>query len=239
MRSRPWSAVDTEAADALRVVLLESVLKSVDRSLLARETALHRQNLLLAELDYRVRNALGNIEALVVKAAVTAVSVKSFSTTLRHRIQAMTQTHTLLAEGKWVGTSLRTLLTGDGAPSTLEHRQRMTLSGDDLFISPLEALALSVVLHELVTNALNHGALSTPQGAVSIHWGVDESSEQIVLRWEESGGAALQAAVDPSTGINLISRTIEDELHGTVKFDFAPAGLRCELRLPLGDKSLR
>lgn len=239
MHSKAWSAVDLEAADALRVVLLESVLKAVDRSLREREKSLRRQNLLLAELDHRVRNALGTIEALVVKAGATEGSVHSFSTTLRHRILAMTQTHTLLAEGKWVGTSLRNLLNADLAPLTSEQWQRIAISGEDLFLSPLEALALSMVLHEMMTNTLKHGALTVAQGAVSIHWGIDANSERIVLRWEETGGPELAGAKLPLIGMNLIARTIEDELHGTAEFDFAPAGLRCEIRLPTGDPALR
>ncbi len=239
LHSRAWSQIDRESADALRVVLLENVLMAADRALHTRETALRRQNLLLAELDHRVRNALGKVEALVVKSAATAVSVQSFATTLRHRIQAMTQTHTLLAEGKWIGTSLRNLLEFDLMPSTSEQRQRIAISGDDLFISPFEALALGTVLHEMLTNTLKHGALTTALGAVSIHCGIDESSERIVIRWEESGGPELRAKIEPSTGIGLITRTLEDELHGSVAFDFARSGLRCEMRLPVGDASLR
>ncbi len=123
MHSVPWSEVNLEAADALRVNLLENALQTADRASRDRET-----------------------------------------TALRHRIQAMAQTHILLAEGKWVGTSLRRLIEEDVAPAGLAQRGRMMLSGEDLFLSPLEALALSMVLHELLTNALRHGALCTEQG---------------------------------------------------------------------------
>jgi len=182
---------------------------------------------------------LGKIEAVVTKAAETAVSVQSFATTLRHRIQAMSQTHILLAEGKWVGTSLRKLIEEDVAPATLAQRDRLSLRGDDLFLSPLEALALSTVLHELLSNALEHGALSTEHGRVSIEWNLDAPADALNIRWRETGGPTLTPPVVPGTGIDLVVRTIKDDLRGNVEFVFALDGLCCDVRLPVGDSSLR
>jgi light-regulated signal transduction histidine kinase (bacteriophytochrome) len=239
MHSVPWSEVEVEAADALRINLLENVLEAADRALRHRETAYQRQKLLLSELDYRVRNALGNIEAMVTKAGTTSITMQSFATALRHRIQAMTQTHVLLAEGKWVGTSLRKLIEEDVAPATLAQRDRISLRGEDLFLSPLEALALSMVLHELLINALKHGALSTEPGRVLIEWDTDVAGDALRIRWQETGGPLLTAPAAPGTGIDLIIRTINADLRGNVEFAFALDGLCCELCLPLGDTSLR
>jgi light-regulated signal transduction histidine kinase (bacteriophytochrome) len=237
--SAPWSEVELEAADELRIVLLENVLKAADRASRERETAYRRQNLLLSELDHRVRNALGKIAAIVTNAGTTSVSMQSFATTLRHRILAMTQTHALLAEGKWVGTSLRKLIDDDVAPATLALRDRISLSGDDFFLSPLEALALSMALHELLTNALKHGALSTERGRVSIEWNMDAVGGALGIRWKETGGPTLTPPVVPGTGIDLVVRTIKDDLRGNVEFVFALDGLCCDVRLPVGDSSLR
>jgi two-component sensor histidine kinase len=167
------------------------------------------------------------------------MSMQAFATALHHRIQAMTQTHILLAEGKWVGTSLRKLLEEEVAPATLGQRDRIALSGDDLFLSPLEALALSMVLHELLSNGLKHGALSTDDGRVAIEWDMDVARDSIAIRWKETGGPVSTLPVTPGTGIDLIERTIKDDLRGNVDFAFAPDGLCCEMRLPLGDSSLR
>ena len=239
MHSVPWTEVELEAADALRIDLLENALKAADRALRDREKAYQRQSLLLSELDHRVRSALGKVEAMVTKASTTSMSMQSFALTLHHRIQAMTQTHILLAGGKWVGTSLRKLLEEDVAPTTLGQRDRISLSGDDLFLSPLEALALSMVLHELLTNALKHGALSSDQGRVSIEWDMDAARDAIFIRWKEAGGPMLTVPVTPGTGIDLIVRTIKDDLRGNVDFVFSRDGLCCEVRLPVGDPSLR
>jgi two-component sensor histidine kinase len=125
------------------------------------------------------------------------------------------------------------------APATLGQRNRISLVGDDLFLAPLEALALSMVLHELLTNALNCGALSTGHGRVSIEWDMDVPRAALNIRWRETGGPLLAGTVQPGAGIDLIIRTIEADLRGNVKFAFAVDGLSCELRLPLGDLSLR
>jgi two-component sensor histidine kinase len=151
----------------------------------------------------------------------------------------MTQTHALLAEGKWVGTSLRKLIDDDVAPATLAQRDRISLSGDDFFLSPLEALALSMALHELLTNALKHGALSTERGRVSIEWNMDAVGGALGIRWKETGGPTLTPPVVPGTGIDLVVRTIKDDLRGNVEFVFALDGLCCDVRLPVGDSSLR
>jgi light-regulated signal transduction histidine kinase (bacteriophytochrome) len=236
--SVPWSEVDQEAGEALRVILLESVLKAADKTLEDRDRAIQRQTLLLAELDHRVRNALAKIESLVDKSSASETSVRSFATGLRHRIQAMTQTHNLLSEGKWVGTSLRTLIESDVAPAGQTHRDRMKLTGEDILLSPLEALALSMVLHELMTNAEKHGAFSTEHGKVAIDWQVDAAAAVICIDWRESGGRSGSINA-PGSGIDVIERTLEEELGGSAKLAFPIDGLYCELRLPLGDTSLR
>ncbi len=239
MHAAPWSEVELEAADALRTNLLENALQAADRTLRERETAYQRQSLLLAELDHRVRTALGKIEAMVTQAATTPVSLQTFATSLRHRIQAMTQTHILLAEGKWVGTSLRKLLEEDVAPAARERRDGVSLRGDDIFLSPLEALAMSMVFHELLSNAVKHGALATEQGRVLVEWHTDLAKDTLAIRWHETGHPVSTTTVALTTGIDLITRTIKEDLGGSVDFEFAADGLCCEMRLPVGDTSLR
>jgi light-regulated signal transduction histidine kinase (bacteriophytochrome) len=239
MRAVPWSEVDVEAAAALRINLLENALQAADQKLRDRETAYQRQSLLLSELDHRVRTALGKIDAIVSKAATTPVSMQAFATALRHRIQAMTQTHMLLAEGKWVGTSLRKMLEEDLAPAAAGKRAAVTLRGDDVLLSPLETLAMSMVFHELLTNALRHGALCAEQGRVGIEWSTDLPKDTLSIRWRESGGPVVRTPATPFTGLDLVVRTIKDDLHGTVDFEFAAHGFGCEVRLPVGNTSLR
>ena len=238
MRSVPWSEVDIEAAEALRVVLLEHVLKAMDDARRARESAFHRQNLLLAELDHRVRNALGKIDALISRARVGTNSVQGFATTLQQRIQAMLQTHILLSEGRWIGTSLRRLLEGDFASLASAQRERIELSGDDVFLSPLEALALSVVFYELISNALEHGALSVDRGKVAVTWRLDAASRLLSITWSETDGPLPPSPLVAGAGMEGVKHTIVEELHGSVDFETA-GGLRCRIELPAGDLALR
>lgn len=107
-----------------------------------------------------------------------------------------------------------------------------------MLLSPLEALALSVVLYELMTNAQKHGALSTQHGTLALEWRVDAPAAVICIDWRESGRPAGSINA-PGSGIELIERTLKEELGGSANLVFAADGLHCELRLPLRDTALR
>ncbi|WP_192926349.1 hypothetical protein [Microvirga tunisiensis] len=112
---------------------------------------------------------------------------------------------------------------------------RVRLKGPDLTLEPRVGLALSLVLHELTTNAAKYGALSTEQGLVTVRWSASESGLPDVLRidWMESGGPAVRPPANPSFGTRLIERSMTKDLQGMATLDFDPAGLRCILELPL------
>ena len=237
--SAPWSEVDIESAEALRVGLLETVLENMDQVRLEREKALQRQNLLLAELDQRVKNALAKIQALMRSEKAGAVSVSAFAATLDRHIEAMALTDNLLAEGRWIGASLRKIIAAETTPFSGDGAPRVVLHGADVFLTPLEALSLSLVLQELTTNALKHGALSTPAGVVSIEWDLTEPTRTLHIIWRESGGPSVKAPVVNGIGLDLIQLTIGQELHGSVAIVVEAEALRCDLRLPTGNLKTR
>ena len=239
MQSEAWSEVDMESADALRVGLLESVLASVDLVRREREKALQRQNLLLAELDQRVKNAHSKTQALMHAEKAGATSVSAFVSTLDRHIEAMELTDKLLDEGRWIGASLRRIIATETAPFIGERARRVELRGADVLLTPLEALALSLVLQELVTNALKHGALAAPTGVVSIEWDLDEPARKLHIIWRERGGSSVKEPIVKGIGLNLIQTTIEQELHGSVAIVVEGSGLRCDLSLPTGDMQTR
>ena len=237
--SAPWTDGDLEAAERLRVVILEHVLRNVESARREREVAFRRQSLLLAALDHRVKNTLGKIDALITASRSSATSVQSFATNLQNRIKAMAQAHNLLAEGRWIGASMHKVAQEETEPFAESGGSRISISGIELFLSPIEALALSMVLHELVTNAVKHGALSTPPGRAALSWGEDPELHQIWVRWEESGGPTVAAEVEPGLGLTLIDRTVTHELHGSVELQFRPQGFYCEIRIPAGNPATR
>jgi two-component sensor histidine kinase len=228
----PWSEFDLEAAEDLRVVLLEIVLHDVDRTRLERERALERQAVLMAELDHRVKNALGMIQALVRASATEGSSVQDFAVALERRIQAMALAHSLLAGERWEGASLRRLITEEIALLAHDVPTRVDLAGDDVTLTPFEALSLSLVVHELVTNAIKYGAFSSGGGTVSIGWSVAKDPSRLLLSWIERGGPA-PAAAKPGFGMTLIQRTVQYELQGTANLVIEPTGIRWDLVVPM------
>jgi light-regulated signal transduction histidine kinase (bacteriophytochrome) len=237
--SEAWSDVELESAEALRVGLLEAVLNSMDRIRLEREKAMQRQNLLLAELDQRVKNALAKIQALMRSEKAGAASVSAFASTIDLHIEAMALTDNLLAEGRWIGASLSKIIGAETAPFSGDGSPRVVMRGADVFLTPHEALALSLVLQELTTNALKHGALSAPAGVVSIEWDFDEAARTLNIVWRERGGPRVEEPILNGIGLDLIERTIGQELHGSVAIVVEAAGLRCDVSLPTGDLKTR
>jgi light-regulated signal transduction histidine kinase (bacteriophytochrome) len=228
----PWSDVDRESAEALRVILLENVLESLNRTRLEREVAFQRQSLLLAELDHRVKNGLAKIQYLVQATGPGASSVQAFATALEQRIQAMAHAHSLLSERRWEGASLRRLIAEEIALLAADAPARVRLSGEDRLLTPFDALAMSLVLHELVTNAIKYGGLSVPSGTVSIDWSSDGEPAQLHVIWREQGGPPAVLPAVPGFGMTLIQRTVQYELQGSATVVIEGSGLRWDLVVP-------
>jgi chemotaxis family two-component system sensor kinase Cph1 len=232
MYSTPWSEGDVEAVEGLRLGLLEAILRSFNAGRLEREKAFQRQKLLLAELDHRAKNTLFKIRALVRATEQLAPSTEVFSATLLDRLDNMARSDNLLAEGRWIGTSLGKIIADEIAPFVTALTPRVTAQGVDVLLTPIEALALNLVLQELVTNAFRHGALSTAAGAVAIEWHQTVGPQILEITWQEDHGPAVPQPLQSGIGMNLIRKTIAEELNGEVEFTASSPGLRCVIRLP-------
>jgi two-component sensor histidine kinase len=117
---------------------------------------------------------------------------------------------------------------------------RLRSSGPDVRLSPRAALALSMALQELATNAAKHGALSTANGKIDIHWSLDDAANpaRLHLRWEESGGPPVQSPQRRGFGARLIERSLAHDLQGEVAIEFAPTGVICTIDAPLEEGDL-
>jgi light-regulated signal transduction histidine kinase (bacteriophytochrome)/CheY-like chemotaxis protein len=232
-RAQPWTAAEVAAVRALRVALLEVVLRRIDQVAAERARAKERQDLLLAELDHRVKNTLANIQALVHHSSRGARSLGEFTRDLDARIRAMARAHGLLSDSRWEGASLRALAeevlrphlggSGQAAP--------VLLAGPELRLRPKAALSLGLALHELATNAAKYGALSVSGGRVDVLW--RPAGDRLVLDWRETGGPAVSPPARRGFGTLMIERSLRYELGGTARLDFAPAGLACRIEIPL------
>jgi PAS domain S-box-containing protein len=201
-------------------------LMGVGQDITDQKAVSERQQLLIAELDHRVRNILTAAQSMLVLTARSATTKEELVTTLRGRIGAMARAHGLLTREHWTGIDLRDLLSDALQP----YGEAVVLNGErGCILRAKDAVDLALALHELATNAAKHGALSSPDGRVELTWRVVEGERaRVRIDWQESGGP--QAALPTRRGFGL--QLIENVLPG-VELSFEPAGLRCTLELEL------
>jgi two-component sensor histidine kinase/CheY-like chemotaxis protein len=229
-RSMPWTISETDAAFDLRVSLMQVVLRRIKAAAAARERAHERDRLLMAELDHRVKNTLANIQTLVNQASRSADSLTGFVEGLDGRIQSMAKAHSLLTQSRWEGVSIEGLLREELEPYC-EHGIGVAFAGTEIVLSPKSALALSLVVHELATNAAKFGAFSVQGGKVDVDWR-QRPDGGVGLVWSESGGPPVIVPGRRGFGSSLIERALALETGGEAIVRYEPAGVICEIGLP-------
>lgn len=230
-RCLPWSPADIEAAFDLRVSLLHVVLRRINAAAQERKRAAERDQLLMAELDHRVKNTIANIQALVGQTSRGANTLTEFVRGLEGRIQSMAKAHSLLSQSRWEGVSIERLL--DEELNSYESGQcDIALSGVDVLLTPKSALSLSLAVHELATNAAKFGALSRTGGRVQVKWSV-AGDGGIELLWTESGGPLVEAPKHRGFGSTLVERALASETGGNANIHYLRTGVVCEISLPL------
>src|SRR5499427_3096964 len=144
-----------------------------------------------------------------------------------------TAVHALLSQSRWSGVKLSDLVRQQLVPYTTDANT--TISGAEVVLASAQTQAVAMVIHELVTNAAKHGALSSPDGRVSVSWdrtGADAAAI-LTITWRELGGPAIAAPVPSGYGLSLISDLIPHELGGDVDLKFPSDGARCKIEIPL------
>ena len=235
LTARSWRAAEIEAAQALRLSLHEVVLERLDQMNRERQAAQGHQDLLLAELDHRVRNTLAGIQSLVAHTSRSAKTLEGFTEALGRRIQAMAHAHTLLSESRWQGASLRAVVTDELAAFMGGREANVRIDGKDVRLRPRAALSLSMAIHELVINAAKYGALSVPGGRVAVDWAITGNGPRraLTLHWTETGGPPVTRPRQRGFGRTVIERSLEYELGGTSVIEFRPEGVFCTIEIPV------
>lgn len=229
-RSEPWTQIDIEAAEDLRVVLLETVLRHIEGNVRLHERERQRDALLLAELNHRLKNTLATIQALITQSSRGATAIPDFVARVTGRIASLARAHSLLTDNRWSAISIRTL----AAQELDQHRrdaQVVSIDGPEVVLRAEAGLALGLALHELATNATKYGALSAAQGRVALSWQADPASG-IQIHWHESGGPPVQTPRRRGFGSTLIERALAMDTGGEAKLIFATEGVQCEIFLP-------
>jgi PAS domain S-box-containing protein len=202
-----------------------------------RKQAEEHQSILMAELNHRVRNVLARVAMVAMSTRQGSSSMDDFVLRLNGRIQAMAVAHSVLSQSRWHGAELRDLLRQQLAPYTTDVNT--TISGSDVMLTAEATQALAMVLHELVTNAAKYGALSSPDGRVSVHWdrhSHGDAAASLTIEWREIGGPPIVAPIQSGYGTNLIRELIPHELGGKVDLVFAAEGACCRIEIPLQDR---
>jgi PAS domain S-box-containing protein len=209
-------------------------LKGLTLDITARKRAEERQDSLLAELDHRVKNVLARVAVVSMYTRQGSNSMDEFVRALDGRIQSMAAAHSLLSQSRWHGVGLTELVRHQLAPYATDAN--MTISGPDVMLTAATTQAVAMVLHELVTNAAKYGALSSPEGRVSVSWdrrSDGKASASLAIMWREFGGPPIPRTTRSGYGTSLIRDLIPHELGGTVELTFAPNGVTCSIEIPL------
>jgi PAS domain S-box-containing protein len=197
-----------------------------------RKLAEERQALLMAELDHRVKNILGNVCAIARLSSQRAPSVEAFVKALEGRIQAIAAAHALLRRVAWQGANLVSLVAEVVAPFRSRSGSNIVVSGDPVYVVPELTQALALVIHELATNAVKYGALSTPAGSVAVSWSkVGPPPARLRFVWRERGGPPVRAPARQGFGLTVLATAAQD-LGATAACDFAAGGLVYTLEGP-------
>jgi len=186
--------------------------------------------LLVNELNHRVKNSLATIQAIAAQSFTGERALHQAQEAFSSRIVALAEAHDLLTRENWEGAELHDVTTRLAALHG--GAGRFELSGPSIRLSPKTALSLSMALHELATNAMKYGALSTPDGRIRVAWDLAPvpGAARLDLTWTESGGPPVTMPTDRGFGSRLIERGLAAELSGSATIDFHPDGVVCRIR---------
>jgi len=215
------------------VRFLQSVANILGSAIRANRD-LERRELLIGELRHRVGNLFSLVQALHRQTGTNAVDAQDLEMKFGARLASLATAHTLILEGGWQRTSLRSLLEATLAP----YIERVDFSGTDVRLPAEAAFSFSMALHELATNANKYGCLSIDGGRLRIESrGVpDGLGRKLVLVWKEVGGASPPGAEQNNGGFGtkLINQVVERQLSGQVVREFEADGLRMTIEFPIG-----
>ncbi|CUH40108.1 Blue-light-activated histidine kinase [Jannaschia seosinensis] len=199
-----------------------------------RREAEETRNLLIAELNHRVKNTLTVVQSLARQTFRTSANPERAVETFRDRLHALAAAHDILAQSSWEAADLSDVARRT-IPSVQADPPRVTLDGPELRLSPRMALAVAMVLNELYRNAVRHGALSVPDGNVELSWRCTGEGRRLMLEldWRERGGPPVVAPERMGFGLSLLRDILPVDAGGTAGFDFAADGLFYRLRAPL------
>jgi len=199
------------------------------RDISERKAAAERQQRLLQESDHRVKNMLTVVSAIAAQTARSSSNLDDFMPSFVSRLDLLAEAHSLLTGQKWHDVSLAAIAEQVLGADSREDRARF--SGPKVLLPAAHVLGLSMILHELYTNAVKYGALCTDQGGIDLAWEIEEG--QVVLSWAELGPACSSNSPRSGFGLRMIDMVAKSDLGGSVEREWTSSGLTATIRFPV------
>lgn len=192
-----------------------------------RKRSEKQRQLLVNELNHRVKNTLAVVQAVASQTLRNSQSLREAQEALSMRLIALAKAHDILTQENWIGADLGELI--ERTISAQVEAERFTVEGGPVRVEPNLALSLSLGIHELTTNAIKYGALSNEAGTVSVRWTIERGKERdrLSVVWREEGGPPVTPPTRKGFGTRMIQRILDSDPSGKVHFEFAEAGLVC------------
>ena len=193
------------------------------------KVAEQRQQLLFEELNHRVKNTLAIVQSLAQQTLRSKKDPAEFTAAFEARLGTLARAHNLLTRDSWQGASLGAIVDAALVPFMVDDHA-IRIEGPPITVLPGVTVTLSLMLHELATNAAKYGALSAARGSLAIRWTITDkgSAAEVCLQWLEAGGPPVSQPTGTGFGSRLLAASAR-QLGGRLEVDYAAAGLRCEL----------
>lgn len=205
----------------------ETVFLGFLRDISERRDAARRQELLIAELNHRAKNLLGVVSGIAHQSARGSSSLDEFIPAFAGRLACLGRAHEILTARAWEDAPFGEIVEALLGPYATGSEPRVSFAGPKVLLAPRQLLSVSMVLHELITNAVKYGALSTPAGRIALAWSVDDG--QVRIKWQETGLESLRPPTRRGFGTRMIELSVRHDLRGTSVSNWEHHGLRFEL----------
>ena len=227
----PFTPAELRAAEMVRVALLETLVQASATPILIHNGGDHA--LVVAELNHRVRNILSLIRGLISQTRDGAETAESFIATLDARVQALARAHDQLTSLRRGPALLSALIETEAGAYLGPKGERIRIDGPPMLLQPAAFTTLSLVFHELMTNAAKYGALSdSGDVAVIVARGGEDGDSDLLIDWIERDGPDVSPPVRRGFGSTIIERSVPYDLGGTATLSYEPSGFSARFTIP-------
>jgi PAS domain S-box-containing protein len=203
----------------------------VFRDITDRKRAEEQRDLLVKELEHRVKNTLSIVQSIATQTFRNSGVDASVQRAFEARLVTLSNVHDVLTKRGWDSADLHEVVSSALRPHNMLNPARFTVAGPPLRLGPKSAVALSMAVHELCTNAIKYGALSAESGHVEVSW--SDADGRFRWTWRERGGPPVEKPARIGFGSRMIERALALQLSGVATIDYRPAGVVCSIDAPL------